>query len=111
MSARPKRSFDREFKLQIVRQLANGEKRLAQVCREHDLGQTRLRSRIHVAEIVRDLHQADRVRLELTTQLRGCVLRCLEGEVISRSSVIETSPLDRVMVTGPPASRAGSNVT
>ena len=44
MSARPKRSFDREFKLQIVRQLANGEKRLAQVCREHDLGQTLVRN-------------------------------------------------------------------
>ena len=44
MSARPKRSFDREFKLQIVRQLAVGEKRLAQVCREHDLGQTLVRN-------------------------------------------------------------------
>ena len=44
MSARPKRSFDREFKLQIVRQLANGEKRLSQVCREHDLGQTLVRN-------------------------------------------------------------------
>lgn len=43
MSARPKRSFDREFKLQVVRQLASGEKRLAQVCREYDLCQTLVR--------------------------------------------------------------------
>lgn len=43
MSARPKRSFDREFKLQVVRQLVNGEKRLSQLCREHDLGPTLVR--------------------------------------------------------------------
>ena len=43
MGARPKRSFDREFKLQVVRQLASGEKRMAQVCREHDLCQTLVR--------------------------------------------------------------------
>ena len=37
MATRPKRSFDREFKLQIIRQLERGEKRLAQLCREHSL--------------------------------------------------------------------------
>ena len=37
MSRRPKRSFGREFKLQVVRQLASGEKRLSQLCREHSL--------------------------------------------------------------------------
>jgi transposase len=43
MGARPRRSFSREFKLQVVRQLASGEKRFAQLCREHDLCQTLLR--------------------------------------------------------------------
>jgi transposase len=38
-----KRSFSREFKLQVVRQLASGEKRFAQLCREHGLCQTLLR--------------------------------------------------------------------
>lgn len=38
-----KRSFDREFKLQVVRQLANGEKRISQICREHGLCQTLVR--------------------------------------------------------------------
>ena len=33
----PGRSFTREFKLELVRQLARGEKRPAQVCREHGL--------------------------------------------------------------------------
>ena len=32
-----KRTFGREFKLQVVRQLESGEKRLAQLCREHGL--------------------------------------------------------------------------
>ena len=40
MASRPKRHFSREFKLQVARQLVTGEKRLAQVCREHDLCQT-----------------------------------------------------------------------
>jgi transposase len=38
-----KRTFSREFKLQVVRQLARGEKRIAQVCREHGLCQTLVR--------------------------------------------------------------------
>jgi transposase len=33
----PGRSFPREFKLEIVRQLAHGAKRPAQGCREHGL--------------------------------------------------------------------------
>jgi transposase-like protein len=41
--ARPKRSFDREFKLQVVRQLLGGEKRLSQLCREHQLSATLVR--------------------------------------------------------------------
>ncbi len=38
-----KRSFSREFQLQVVRQLVSGEKRFAQLCREHNLCQTLLR--------------------------------------------------------------------
>ena len=41
--SRPKRSFDREFKLQVVRQLLGGEKRLSQLCREHQLSVTLVR--------------------------------------------------------------------
>ena len=40
---RAKRSFDREFKSQIVRQLLSGEKRLSQLCREHRLSETLVR--------------------------------------------------------------------
>lgn len=38
-----KRTFGREFKLQLVRQLTTGEKRISQVCREHSLCQTLVR--------------------------------------------------------------------
>ena len=38
-----KRTFEREFKLQICRQLATGEKRMAHICREHGLCQTLVR--------------------------------------------------------------------
>lgn len=40
MQMRPKRTFSREFKLQVIRQLVTGEKSTAQVCREHDLCRT-----------------------------------------------------------------------
>jgi transposase-like protein len=35
-----KRTFTREFKLQVVRQLVRGEKRISQLCREHGLCHT-----------------------------------------------------------------------
>jgi len=38
-----KRVFSREFKLEVVRQLVSGQKRLAQLCREHSLCETLLR--------------------------------------------------------------------
>jgi transposase len=41
--SRPKRSFDREFKLQVVRQWISGEKRLALLCREHQLSESMVR--------------------------------------------------------------------
>ena len=36
------RTFTREFKLDVVRQIASGAKRPAQVCREHQLAETLL---------------------------------------------------------------------
>jgi transposase-like protein len=38
-----KRTFSREFKLQVARQVSTGEQRLAQLCREHSLCQTLVR--------------------------------------------------------------------
>jgi len=38
-----KRVFSREFKLVVIRQLVTGEKRLAQLCREHTLCESLVR--------------------------------------------------------------------
>ncbi len=38
-----KRTFSREFKLQIVRSLLTGEQRISQLCREHTLSETLVR--------------------------------------------------------------------
>ena len=43
MSSKPRRIFGREFKLQVVRQLIQGEKRLGQLCREHNLAESLVR--------------------------------------------------------------------
>lgn len=43
MSKLPRRTFGREFKLQVVHQLLTGERRLAQLCREHNLSATLVR--------------------------------------------------------------------
>lgn len=37
-----RRTFTREFKLEVVRQITSGEKRPSQVCREHQLSETLL---------------------------------------------------------------------
>lgn len=41
--SRPRRSFDREFKLALMHQLESGEKRPGQLCREHQLSPTLLK--------------------------------------------------------------------
>ena len=38
--ANPRRNYTREFKLQCCRQAATGEKRPAQICREHNLSES-----------------------------------------------------------------------
>lgn|SRR5438552_12186670 len=38
-----RRTYTREFKLTIVRQLLSGEKRMAQICREHNLAEVVVR--------------------------------------------------------------------
>jgi transposase-like protein len=38
----PGRVFNRDFKLEIARQLERGDKRVAQVCREHNLAESQV---------------------------------------------------------------------
>ena len=62
-----KRTFSREFKLQVARQVTTGEKRLAQLCREHSLCQTLVRKWKRQYELFGDMawpvHNGTRVGL------------------------------------------------
>lgn len=42
-TSRPRRSFDRAFKVEIVRQVRSREKRISQICREYQLSETLVR--------------------------------------------------------------------
>jgi transposase len=49
-----KRTFSREFKLQVARQAVSGEKRIAQLCREHSLCQTLVQKWKRQYELLRE---------------------------------------------------------
>ena len=49
-----KRTFSREFKLQVARQAVTGEKRIAQLCREHSLCQTLVQKWKRQYELLRE---------------------------------------------------------
>jgi transposase-like protein len=81
-----KRTFSREFKLQVARQVATGEQRLAQLCREHSLCQTLVRKWKHQYELFGDmafpLHNGGRVCLpapEPTAEERIAALEAALG--------------------------------
>lgn len=77
-----KRVFSREFKLQVVRQLVSGEKRFAQLCREHGLCQTLLRRWREQYEQQGEhawLGQDDLPRVELDAQARIAALEAALG--------------------------------
>jgi transposase-like protein len=91
--SRPRRSFDREFKVEIVRQVRSGEKRLSQVCREYQLSETLVRRWKEQYEqhgedawpapgaLTREAHAEQRVR-----ELEGALGRLhLENELLRRA--------------------------
>lgn len=91
------RVFRREFKLEVCRQLASGEKRPAQVCREHQLAQTvLLRWRKEYAErgeAAFSLHEADgptSPEQRVAELERFCGQLALENALLKRG--LRTSP-------------------
>ena len=105
----PKRTFDREFKLQVVRQLVNGEKRLSQLCREHSLCQTLVRKWKHQYELFGEMawpvHSGTRVSLpvpEPTAEERIVALEAALGR-----AHLEIELLQRALKKG--ASTPGRN--
>lgn len=96
------RTFTREFKLDVCRQIASGQKRIAQVCREHQLGETALlRWRKEFAE---------RGEAAFTPKLAdaqsSAEQRIAELERVCGQLAVENALLKRGLASGP--SRSGT---
>ena len=91
----PRRTFCREFKLEVVRQLASGAKRPAQVCREYGLAESVL-ARWRQAYASRG-EAAFRPRYDLATPLeqRVAELERLCGQLALENALLKTA-LQRV---------------
>ena len=103
-----KRTFSREFKLQVARQVSTGEQRLAQLCREHSLCQTLVRKWKRQYELFGDMawpvHSGRRVSVpapEPTAEERIATLEAalgrahLEIELLQRALKRGASTLGR----------------
>ena len=75
-----KRTFDRDFKLTVCRQLVTGEKRPAQICREYNLCQTLVRR-------WRDQYE----RLGENAWLDPLPARSDEGDLTARITALEAA--------------------
>jgi transposase len=104
-----KRTFSREFKLQVARQVSTGEQRLAQLCREHSLCQTLVRKWKRQYELFGEMawpvHNGTRVSLpvpEPTAEERIAALEAALGR-----AHLEIELLQRALKKG--ASTPGRN--
>jgi transposase-like protein len=86
------RTFSREFKLEVVRQLTSGAKRPAQLCREYQLAESVLaRWRKEYAErgenafAPRDLSAADTLEQRIAQLERLCGQLTLENAVLKKA--------------------------
>jgi transposase-like protein len=75
-----KRTFSRTFKLEVARQASRGEKRIAQLCREHGLCQTLVR---------RWRDQYERLGEHAWPEHRGSQLKGVEDEPDDQARIAE----------------------
>lgn len=85
------RTHSRDFKLMVVRQIAAGEKRPAQVCREHDLTESLLlrwrreyQARGEAAFTPKDLTGPDALQQRIAELERFCGQLALENAVLKK---------------------------
>ncbi len=85
------RTHSREFKLMVVRQIATGEKRPAQVCREHNLTESLLlrwrreyTARGEAAFTPKDLTGPDALQQRIAELERFCGQVALENAVLKK---------------------------
>ncbi len=85
------RTHSREFKLMVVRQIAAGEKRPAQICREHDLTESLLlrwrrdyAARGEAAFTPKDLSGPDALQQRIADLERFCGQLALENAALKK---------------------------
>ncbi len=84
------RTHSREFKLEVVRQIATGQKRLAQVCREHQLAESLLlRWRREYEERGEEAFTPKQPSREEALEARIAELERLIGQLTIENSVLE----------------------
>lgn len=90
--ATPRRNHTREFKLQCCRQAATGEKRPAQICREHNLSQSVLlrwrkeyESRGEAAFTEKQLSGDEALQARIAELERFCGQLSLENTILKKS--------------------------
>jgi len=88
-----RRNHSREFKLECVRQVATGQKRPAQICREHNLSESVLlrwrreyESRAESAFTEKQLSQTEALERKVAELERFYGKLALENEILKRGS-------------------------
>ena len=86
-----RRTHTREFKLECCRQVVTGQKRPAQICREHNLSESVLlrwrreyEARGEAAFIEKQLSQTEALEREVAELERFCGKLALENEVLKK---------------------------
>jgi transposase len=86
-----RRNYTREFKLEVVRQVATGQKRPAQVCREYGLAESVLlrwrreyEARGEAAFTEKQLSRTEALERKIAELERFCGKLALENEILKR---------------------------
>jgi transposase len=86
-----RRNHTREFKLECIRQVATGQKRPAQICREHNLSQSVLlrwrreyEARGEAAFTEKQLSQTEALERRIAELERFCGKLALENEILKK---------------------------
>ena len=94
----PGRTFTREFKLDIVHQITSGEKRMAQICREHSLAESlvnrwrkEVRERGEAAFSSQPITEVERLQARITELERFCGRLALENDLLKKALQTSTS--------------------
>ena len=87
-----KRNHTREFKLQCCRQVATGQKRPAQICREHNLSESVLlrwrreyEARGEAAFTEKQLSQTEALEAKIAELERFCGQLALENKILKKT--------------------------